>query len=135
LSQAVLVPHVELLCLSGELIKDLAPFRIDVLLVSQYVLKADAPMSPHKTEGKLLLFKKLDQKWPRHVQKVGRFLSGEFGILRDKSNSTTRSHVLQDRHQQLDCASREFERLLMFGIANTHRQRPAAARERREPLS
>jgi hypothetical protein len=92
-------------------------------------------MSPHKTEGKLLLFKKLDQKWPRHVQKVGRFLSGELGILRDKSDSTTRSHVLQDRHEQLHCASRQIERLLMFGIANTHCQRPPAARERREPLS
>jgi len=135
LSQEILIPHVEFLRLCGKLIKDLAPFRVDVSLISQHVLKADAPMSPHEPEGELLLFKKLDQKWSGHVQKVGRFLSGEFGILWDKSDSTARSHVLQNRHQQLYRASRKVKRLLMFGITNTHGQRPAAASERREPLS
>jgi hypothetical protein len=56
LGQADSIPHVEFLCLCGEFIKDLAPLRIDVLLVSEHVLKSDAPMRSHKTERKPFLF-------------------------------------------------------------------------------
>jgi hypothetical protein len=40
-SMASSIPHLEVLSLRRELIEDLVPFRIDVLLVSQEVFETD----------------------------------------------------------------------------------------------
>ena len=97
-------------------------------------LETDAPVGTHQTEGKLLLLQKRDQEWPRDVEKVGRLLGGELGILRHNRDCATARHILQDRHEKLRRACRQLDRPLLVGVADPQGQGTPAAYQRREPL-
>lgn len=61
------VSHFQVLSLRGKLIEHFAPICVDVLLVSQNILKPEAPVSADETEGEFLLFKQLHEEWPRDI--------------------------------------------------------------------
>ena len=58
----------------NELIDHRLPFRARLAFVVHQGFERDAPVRTDAAELDLLFIEKLDQRWPRDIQHVGRFL-------------------------------------------------------------
>jgi hypothetical protein len=74
---------------ASQLIENLAPLRIDVLLESQDIFETNAPVRPHQSEGKLFLFKQPNKEQTRHTQEIGGLLCRKLGVLRDDGDRSS----------------------------------------------
>ena len=76
-------------------------------------------MRTHQPEGQLLLFEELNEERTGHVEKIGRLLGGELGVLRHDRDRAARCHVLQNCLEKHHGARWQFDRLVLTGIADT----------------
>ena len=89
-----------------------SPVRIGPALVRQQSFESDAAMGPDAAKFDFSLVEKLDQRGPRNVEYLRRFLSGEFGSHWNERDGIPARHLLKNVDQHLYCGGRNLYRLL-----------------------
>jgi hypothetical protein len=80
----------------------------EVGFVSEHVAQSQAPMFADHARRKRSVLDEADKERPRHVQKIGGFLCGDFGFDRYERESVSGFRLLESIHQKEPDNRRQF---------------------------
>ena len=124
------IAHVEFLGVGGQLVERPAPSGIRFVLVAEDVVEAHAAVRPDLVEGNGAVFKEADQEGARDIEKVGRFLGRQFGVLAEHCDSAAGSDVLKDFNEKRANRRGQFNDIVTVRTGDPEHQGAVPAQER-----